>query len=174
MKRDFIKYIKTLDEKGLAAELQKLYSKFPKIKKYYEMELSPNTDKVVAEYKVKIKKEYFRTNGNFGSAKSGVTRKLIAEFKKISIYENDVIELWVYRTELMVKYLIDRNYYNETFYGSLISSYETTCKLIVKEKLEMDFEPRCYQMVETIKGFSWSLSDELQRVYEVYFGEFTK
>jgi hypothetical protein len=173
MKRDFIKYIKTLDEKGLAAELQKLYSKFPKIKKYYEMELSPTTDKIVGEYKVKIKKEYFRPT-SLGKARSGVSRQLISEFKKIAIYESDVIELWVYRTEMMAAHVAKRSYIKEALYNSLVSSYETTCKLIVKEKLEAEFEPRCRTVINTVYNYGWGLPDRLKEVYEAYFGKFTK
>ena len=170
MKRIFIKFINTLDEQDLAKELQKLYTKFPEVKKYYEMELSPTTDKVVEQYKAKIKKGYFKPNGNFGRAKSSVSRKVIAEFKKIAIHQSDVVELWVYRTELMAKYVVERDYYSETFAGSLISSFETCCKMIVKERLESEFEPRCKEIV-VLTHELWGLPDELQRVYEEYFGE---
>lgn len=170
MKRIFIKFINTLDEQDLAKELQKLYTKFPEVKKYYEMELSPTTDKVVEQYKAKIKKGYFKPNGNFGRAKSSVSRKVIAEFKKIAIHQSDVVELWVYRTELMAKYVVERDYYSETFAGSLISSFETCCKMIVKERLESEFEPRCKEIV-VLTHELWGLPDELQRIYEEYFGE---
>jgi hypothetical protein len=169
MKRIFIKFINTLDERDLAKELQKLYTKFPEVKKYYEMELSPTTDKVVEQYKAKIKKGYFKPNG-FGRAKSSVSRKVIAEFKKIAIHQSDVVELWVYRTELMAKYVVERDYYSETFTGSLISSFETCCKMIIKERLESEFEPRCKEIVILTQEL-WGLPDELQRVYEAYFGE---
>lgn len=171
MKREFTKYIKSLDEKERYEELMKLYTKFPEIKKYYEMELSPNTDKIVNQYKAKIKKEYFKPSGNYGRAKSGVTRKLINEFKKISIYPSDVIELWVFRTEMMVKYVVQRNYYSETFFKSVATSFETSCKLIVKEKMETNFQNRCYKIVEVSNDF-WGLSEEIQWIYEQYFGEF--
>lgn len=173
MKRAFIKYLKSLDEKELYKELMKLYTKFPEIKKYYEMELSPNTDKIVAQYKTKIKKVYFKPNGNFGRAKSSVSRKVITDFKKIAIYKSDVIELWLYRTEMMTKYLVDRNYYSETFYKSLATSFETTCKLIAKEKMETEFEARCHGIVLATSGF-WGLSEELQWIYEQYFGKFIR
>lgn len=173
MKRAFLKYIKNLDEAELVKELQKLYGKFPEIKKFYEMELSPSTDKVVAEYKAKIKKEYFKPSGKFGRGKSSVSRKLIAEFKKITIYESDVIELWVYRTEMMMKYIVDRDYYSESFHKSTTISFETCCKLIIKEKMETEFEPRCHEMIMLVDDF-WSLPKELEYIYEQYFGKFIR
>ena len=173
MKRAVIKYLKSLDEKELYQELMKLYTKFPAVKEYYAMELSPNTDKIVAQYKAKIKKVYFKPNGNFGRAKSSLSRKVITAFKKIAIHESDVIELWLYRTEMMTKYLVDRNYYSETFYKSLATSFETTCQLISKEKMETAFKTRCHDIVNAVSGF-WGLSEELQWIYEQYFGKFER
>jgi hypothetical protein len=168
MKREFTKFIKTLDEDSLAKELQKLYNKFPEIKKYYQMELSPTTDKVVNEYKVKLRKEYFRPT-SLGRGKSSVSRKLIAGFKKIAIHQSDVIELWVYRTELMAEYTMKRNYIKEAFSNSLVSSYETSCKLIVKERLEIQFAPRCKTIIDTIQDYGWGLPEELEYIYKQYF-----
>lgn len=173
MKREFIKYINALDEEDLVKELQKLYTKFPTIKKYYAMELSPSTDKIVAQYKTKIKKVYFKPNGGFGRAKSSVSRKIIAEFKRVAIHQSDVIELWVYRTEMMTKYVVGRNYYSETFFKSIAISYETTCKLIAKEKMETEFEPRCHEIIDSVSDF-WGLPEELQWIYEQYFGNFNR
>ena len=81
MKREFTKYIKSLDKTGLYKELQKLYSKIPEVAKYYEMDLSPNTDKIVAEYKKKLKNEYFPTRG-YGKARNGISRRIVLNFKK--------------------------------------------------------------------------------------------
>lgn len=173
MKRAFLKYIKNLDEAELVKEIQKLYTKFPAVKKFYEMELSPTTDKVVAEYKSKIKKEYFKPSGNFGRGKSSVSRKLITEFKKITIHQSDLIELWVYRTEMMAKYVVERNYYSENFYKSVASSFETCCKLITKEKMAREFEPRCHDIIERVYDF-WGLPEELEYIYEQYFGKFIR
>lgn len=173
MKREFTKYLKTLDEKALVVELQKLYSKFPMVKKYYEVELSPNTDKIVDEYKVKIKKEYFRGN-SLGRARSSISRKLIAEFKKIAIHQSDVIELWLYRTEMMAAYTMKRSYIKEAFHNSFVRSYEATCEFITKEKLESQFEPRCYEIVKTVEDYGWGSFDELEYIYEQHFGKFIR
>jgi len=168
MKRAFLKYIKNLDESDLQKELQKLYTKFPEVKKFYEMELSPTTDKVVAEYKAKLRKEYFRPN-RLGRARSGVSRKIISEFKKIAIHPSDVVDLWLYRTELMAEYTMKRSYIKEAFYNSFMISYETTCKLIIKESLSDQFDTRCQNIIKTVEDYGWGLPEELEYIYNQYY-----
>lgn len=56
MQQQFTKHIKSLSKEELIKELQMLYTKFAPIKKYYEMELSANPQRVLADFKAKIKK----------------------------------------------------------------------------------------------------------------------
>lgn len=174
MKAAFTKFIKSLDEKGLYNELQRLYTKIPEVKKFYEMELSPNTDKIVAEAKAKLKKEYHPARG-FGKARSSVSRKIVLDFKKIAIHQSDVIDLWLYRTEMMAQYTLDYGDMDEPFYNSLIAGFEAGCKLIEKEKLEKAFERRCHEIIDAIYGkVGWGLDYDLITVYEDYLGEFVR
>lgn len=171
MKRAFLKHIKSLEEADLVKELQKLYTKFPEVKKFYEMELSPSTDKVVEQYKLKIKKVYFKPN-SLGRGKSSISRKVITDFKKIAIHQSDLVELWVYRTEMMAAYTMKRSYVKEAFSNSFIISYETTCRLVAKERLETQFAPRCKEIINTIQDYGWGLPEELEYIYKQYFGGF--
>lgn len=170
MKKEFTKYLKSLNEAELYAELMKLYTKFPVVKQFYAMELSPNTNKIVEQYRTKIRKIYFKPSGGFGHGSSGDSRNIISNFKKIAIYQSDVIDLWLYRTEMMAEYLVRLGYYNESYFKSVATSFETACKLIVKEKLEMQFEYRCRKIVESLTN-CWGLSSEVKWIYERYFGK---
>jgi len=103
MKKELNKYLSSLSEKELIKEVKKLYDKFGDVKKYYEMELGDNSEKILAEYKAKIKKEYFPTRG-YGRARNSVSRKVVLDFKKIAIHQKDVVELLLYRVEMMLKF----------------------------------------------------------------------
>ena len=135
MKREFNKYLKSLDKDGLTKELKKLYDKFDLVRKYYEIELSQNSDDVLKEYKLKLKKEYFPARG-YGSARSGASRKIISEFKKVSVHQSDVVELLLYRTEMMLEYTLAYGDIDMAFYNSLCSSFSQACKIITKEVLQ--------------------------------------
>lgn len=169
MKKEFTKYIKSLDEKGLYKELQKLYSKIPEVAKYYELELSPDTTKIVAEYKKKLKNEYFPSRG-YGKARSSISRRIVLDFKKISVHPSDLIDLWLYRTEMMVKYTMSYGDIDEPFYNSLVTGYEAACKIIEKERLQQHYAIYCKEVVEPLSDIGWGVHDDCMEVYEDYIG----
>ncbi len=90
MKKELNKYLNSLSEKELIQEIRKLYDKFNSVKKYYELELSDNSGKVLTEFKSEKLEPYFRfycqdlidKTYNFGW---GVYYDLVAEFKELLI-----------------------------------------------------------------------------------------
>lgn len=170
MKREFNKFLKTLSEKELIKELQALYSKFEPVRQYYQLELSQDTTVVVREYRQKIKKEYFPNRG-YGAARSGVSRKIILDFKKISVHAKDVIELWLYRTEMMLEFSIAYGDMEEAFYNSLTSGFEQACKLIQSECLHQEFKTYCQELIAKSYNLGWGVSFDLDYYFENCFGE---
>ena len=160
--------MKTLTEKELIKEVKKLYDKFDSVKKYYELELGNNSEKVLAGFKLRIKKEYFPNRG-YGHGRSSVSRKVITDFKKISIHPKDLIELILYRTEMMLDFTNAYGDINESFYNTLEGSFEQACKLIKKEKLEGYFKKYCEELVGKSKHLGWGVSDSMNYMYEEYF-----
>ena len=167
MKREFTKYIKSLDKEALYKELQKLYSKIPEVKKYYEMELSPNTQKIVEQYKKKLKNEYFPSRG-YGKARSGASRKIVTDFKKISVHNADLIDLWLYRTEMMVEFTMAYGDIDEAFYNSLASGFDAACILIQKNKLEKQYHIYCQEIMRSLADIGWGVYDDLDDIYNQY------
>lgn len=164
MKKDFNKYIKSLDEEGLTKELKTLYDKFPLIRKYYKTELSEDSSAVLAEYKAKLKKEYFPTRG-YGKASSGNSRKVVTEFKKVSTHSSDLVELWLYRTEMMLEYTLAYGDIDEPFYNSLYTGFAEACKLIGKEALHKHYQDDCLKLVNMSEELGWGVYDDLYGEY---------
>ena len=157
-----------MTDKELIAEIKKLYDKFESVKKYYQLELSGDSEKVLSEYKSKIKKEYFPNRG-YGRARSSVSRKVITEFKKISIHPKDLIELILYRTEMMLEYTNAYGDIDEPFYNSLCKSFEQACNMIKQEKLEPYFKDYCNELVGKSSYLGWGVSYSMRDMYEEYF-----
>lgn len=170
MKREFNKYLKTLTKKELVAELQKLYTKFDPVRQFYQLELSDNSEAVLAEFKAKINKEYFPLRG-YGAGRSSVSRKVISEFKKISIHSKDVVELLLYRVERMLDFSIAYGDMEEAFYNSLVSSFSEACKLIKKEILESDYKEHCRKLIGLSNNLGWGVYDDLDVYFVECFGE---
>jgi len=167
MKRALNKYLKTLSKDELIQEVKKLYDKIGEVKEFYKMALSSDTSKVVEEYKEKIKKEYFPQRGD-RAARSSVSRKVISDFKKISVHPKDVIELLLYRTEIMLEFTAKYGDIDEPFYNSLESSFAEACKLIKKEFLQENYQMYCQELVSKANPFGWGVYDNLKDTYEEY------
>jgi len=167
MKRELTKYLNSLTTEELQREVKKLYDKFGLVRKYYELELGDNSEKVLAEYKERIKEEYFPKRG-FGKARSGESKKVISEFKKIAIHKKDVIELLLYRTEMMIDFTAEYGDINEQFYDSLESGFKEACRLIEKEKLKPYFRNTCQELVSKTVDFGWGIYYNLIDIYQKY------
>lgn len=138
--------------------MKKLYDKFDNVKKYYELELSDNSDKILLEYKKKIKKEYFPPRG-YGKGRSSISRKVILDFKKISVHKKDEAELWLYRVEVMLEYTLQYGDIDESYYLTLENSFVDACEIIGKEKLKKYFNEYCLELISKASNFGWGVHD---------------
>lgn len=170
MKRELNKYLSTLSDKELIKEIKKLYDKFPAVQAYYGMELSPDTEAIVAEYKQRIKEEYFPKRG-FGKASSSASNKVIADFRKIAVHKKDLVDLLLYRAEMMLEFTNDYGDMDEPFYNSLGTSFRKGCELIKKERLESYYRTYCQELVNKARNFGWGMYDELYTYYHECFEE---
>ncbi|WKN42694.1 DUF6155 family protein [Tunicatimonas pelagia] len=170
MKTELNRYLKALDKKELEKEVKMLYAKFKEVKKYYELEFSQDTTAVLNEFKAKIKKEYFPKRG-FGRASNQASRRVVGDFKKISIFKKDVIELLLYRVEIMIAYTKAYGDIDEPFYNSLESSFEEACKLIEEEKLKEEYSSRCREIIDETYPFGWGLYDGLKYSFDNHLGD---
>ena len=168
IRSELSKYLKSLDREDLEKEVKTLYTKFKEVKQYYEMELSGDTSRILTEYKERITKEYFPKRG-FGQARSGVSRKVINDFKKVSIIKKDVIELILHRVEMMISYTDAYGDMNESFYNTLVRSFDEACQLVQQERLEDIFKEDCIRLMDAASSFGWGVYDGMHYTYEAYF-----
>lgn len=166
MQKELNKYLNSLSEKELKQEIKKLNKKLDSVKKYYQLELGHNSEQVLAEFKKKLKKEYFPSRG-YGRASSREAQKIIAEFKKISVHQKDLISLMLYRTEMMLDFTLEYGDIDESFYNSLILSFEKVCKLISKEVLQPYFKESCQELISKTYPIGWGVSTEMK----IYFNQ---
>lgn len=164
IKPELNKYLKSLEKHALEAEVKKLFSKIPAVKQYYELELAAASSNVLEQYKAKIRKEYFPGRG-FGNARSSVSRRVVLDFRKISVFPRDVVELWLYRTEMMLDYTLAWGDMNESFYNSLCISFEEACYLISEEELKNEFQEYCSRLLEKASELGWGVYDSMLYAY---------
>lgn len=167
MKRELSKYLKELNKKELEQEIKKLFDKFKDVKDFYAIELSNDTSAILNEYKARIEKEYFPKRG-YGEARSSVARKVISDFRKISIFKTDLIDLILFRVEIMLKYTLAYGDIDEPFYLTLENSFEQACKLIQKEQLQDQYKDLCMTLAKQSERFGWGTYREMAYIYKTY------
>lgn len=168
-KRELTKYLKQATKAELEKEVKKLYDKFKEVKSYYEIEFTSDTTEIVNKHKAAIKKEYFPSRG-FGKARNSVSRKVITDFKKIAVFQKDVIDLLLYRVEMMLKFTNAYGDIDEAFYNSLERSFDDACRLIHKEKLIDAYKIYCKELIDQTSHFGWGVTDAMEYSFSQYLG----
>jgi hypothetical protein len=93
-------------------------------------------------------------------ARNAVSKKYISEFKRMSIFTKDVIDL-LYRTAIMIEFTLLDSDIDEPLSNSLVSNYEEACQLIKKEKLVQEYQPYCQELMGKTYEMGWELYDDL-------------
>lgn len=164
------KHLDELEKKELVEEVLKLYTKFSQVKEFYQMELSEDTKAFVESYKKKIKAIYFPARG-YRYPRASAIRRLISKFKKVAVFDYDVVDLLLYRVENGIAYSKTFGGIDEAFYTSIESSYDEALKLIIKSNLLSEFKDRCQEIVNGSEYIGWGFHDNLSDAYEECFGE---
>ena len=160
--------MKDLTREELIKEVEKLYSKFPQVKTFYDVDLTGDTSLLLNTAKSKIKNEYFPVRGN-PKARSGEVRKIISEFAKVSVYPKEVIELYLFRFEMAVKFTNTYGDINEPFYDAASNAYAKALKLIEKHGYNSEFKEQCKSLMEETDDIGWGFSDIVRQLYFSHF-----
>jgi Family of unknown function (DUF6155) len=163
------KHLQNLRKEDLVEEILKLAKKFKEVKNHYEMDLGGQEKQaeIVAEFKQKIKKQYFPTRG-YGDPKASEVRKILSDFKKISIFPYDIVDLTLYRVEMAVNFTNAYGDIDEQFYNSTENNYEDALKIIRTNGLEAHFINRCMTIAHNCQNIGWGFGDTMNDLTEEY------
>ncbi len=166
------KHLQELTKDELVEEVVKLSKKFKDVKSWYEMELGDSRQQtaLLDEVKAKIKKQYFPSRG-YGSPKAAVVRKLMLDFKKISVFPYDLADLLLYRVEQAVAFTAAYGDIDERFYIATETAYEDALKLMKAHGYEAQFRDRCDEILRATRHMGWGFYDTLKEVTGEYLGE---
>ncbi|MCU0392149.1 MAG: DUF6155 family protein [Thermoflexibacter sp.] len=166
-KSQFEKHLQSLGPAGVYREILMLFSRFDQVREYYESALADSSE-ILAEYKAKLQKEYFPKRGD-GKARSSEARKIVSKFKKVAKNVEDVIDLILYRVEMMLAFTNAYGDIDMPFYDTLCRAYEEACKLIVKHNLQEKYKAQCEEMIDKTHNFGWGVTDDMEQTFEEYF-----
>lgn len=117
--------------------------------------------------KEKIKKQFFPARG-YGNPKAAEIRKLISDFRKVSVFPFDVVDVLLFRVEQAVDFTNAYGDISEAFYTATESAYEDALKLISTHQLKDHFLDRCLTIQHKTEHIGWGFADEIDRLTEDY------
>ncbi len=162
------KYLNQYPKEELILQITELHKKFKDVKSYYEVSMNPNSIKVKEEAKKKITK-CFSLNINVGAPLNlREARKIITDFKKLSLPDENVIDLMLHYVERGIIYTNSFGDIDMPFYNSVAGMSYDACMLIQKNNLQGSFNDRCLKMCKDTKGIGWGFHDELCFYYEKF------
>ncbi len=166
------KHLQSLTSDELVAEILKLVKRFKDVKTYFDMELGDSAQQaaIVEGVKQQIKKQFFPARG-YGNPKAAEVRKLISDFRKVSVFPFDVVDVLLYRVEQAVDFTNAYGDIDETFYTSAESAYEDALKLMSTHNLKDHFRNRCRTIQQKTDGIGWGFGDEIGQLTEQYLNE---
>ena len=149
-KSQFFKHIKELNINELQQELLSLYDKVPEVKKYYSMELGDEKERT--KLYVKAKKEIAAKYATKSYRKPRRPRiqkvnKILSEMKKSSIFDHEMIDLYLYDVETALLFSIQYHFFSKVLSNHLQSIFKKAILLIQGQQLQDMFHERCQQIV---------------------------
>lgn len=153
-KRELKKYINSLTKKQLEEQVIDLYTRFKPVKEYYNFVFNPNEEKLIIECKFKINKEYFPINGRKPKKRRSVAQKYIKKFKLLGVNPYLLADVMLYNIEVAQKYEAN-NKVNDSFYTSMLKSFEEAINYINENSLKSDFNDRLTKIIIHTEEYNW-------------------
>ena len=154
-KRELKKYLKTLKKKYLEEQLIDLYARFKDVKVYYDFIFNPKEDKLLEACKIKISNEYFPLSGRKAKARRSVAQKYIKHFLTLGVEPSIISDVMLYNIEIAQTYSAQKNKIHDSFYKSMLNSFEQAIYYIKQESLFDNFKTRINTIVEEIENQNW-------------------
>ncbi len=163
-KRVLKKHLKELTKEQLTDQILDLYHRFKEVKTFYDFSFNPQEDKLIADARFKISKEYFPVGRRRPKARRSVAQKLIKHFLQLELEAGLLADLMLYNVELMQSFSAIRNPSQESFYKSAFNSFKEAVEFIQRMGLENDFRERVAKIEQESDRQHWFNAEAFYRV----------
>ena len=169
-KRDLKKYLHELDKSQLEEQIMELYDKFSPIKVYYDFVFNPKEDTLLKECKIKISNEYYpaRTSGKPRRPKMrrSVAQKYIKHFILLGVDSFIVADVMLYSIEIAQTFSAEKPVKSETFYKSMLSSFEQAVRFMIANGILEDFKSRIVAISKETNQQNWFNKEEFNAIID--------
>lgn len=169
-KRDLKKYLAELNKQQLEEQILELYEKFPAVKTYYDFVFNPKEDTLLKECKIKISNEYYpqKTSGKPRRPKMrrSVAQKYIKHFILLGVDPFIIGDVMLYSIEIAQTFSAERLVKPESFFKSMLSSFEQAIKFMIANGILEEFMPRIIAISDEARQQNWFNKEEFNAVIE--------
>lgn len=146
----FNKFVNSLSEDELRAELKAIYGKIAELKKHYAMELGSDADrkKLFDKSKKDIRNLLYIGDKPRKRPRIQKIKNILKEQAKLSVFQHETADLYLYAAEMQMKYIYSRYTAVKAVYNNCLLNYETACDLILQLSLQDDFKSRCTKLAD--------------------------
>lgn len=159
-KRDLKVYLKELKKKQLEEQILDLYDRFNEVKTFYNFVFKPKEDKLLEDAKFKISKEYFPVNNRKPKARRSVAQNIIKHFMQLGVDAYIVVDVMLFNIEVAQRFSAQKEIKQESFYKSMLKSFEQAVEFIDENKLRAEFNDRILNIITTTKQQNWMNFEE--------------
>lgn len=162
------KFLTQLSKEELETEIGNLFEKYEQVQQHYTQDLGSDHDRqrLLLEYKEKMRK-LFGTNRRLPLITA--MKKIVNDYKKISIFPYELAQLMLYRIELSLELYQELGFLAIAFHNSTITAYEEVCELIRDNLLFTQFEKEMEQIICNKGRKTNYLGPDLVEVYNRYW-----
>lgn len=165
-KREFKKYIHTLNKKQLEEQIEDLYARFKDVKTYYDFAFNPKEDKLLEEAKIKISREYFPINTRKPKMRRSVAQKYIKHFLTLGVDVPVIADLMLYNIEVAQTFSSQWYIKQDSFYRSMLTSFIQVLEFVDKNGFLSEFEKRILGVINEAKEQRWINHQSFTRAFE--------
>lgn len=167
-KRDLKKYLGELDNRQLAEQVVSLYEKFPEVKVYFDFVFNPREEKLVADAKAKILNEYFPKKSKRAKLRRSTAQKIIKHFLNLGVDASSIADVMLYSIETAIRYSARRDIRYESFYKSILTSYEQAIRFVISNQIQSDYRGRLDAIKAEVQRQGWGNSLEFGRLGDMF------
>jgi hypothetical protein len=162
-KKALVKHLDKSEKEDIVREVLTLFDKFKNVKEFYTAELSDDANPMLERYKKKITEAYSSANPKERRTNINVNR-LIKEFRKISIYEHDLVDLMLHRVECGVMAFGRSNNRSATFYNCIANTFGDAVKLISATDSGDEFKQRIHKILNSSASGKFEIQGRMKKI----------
>jgi hypothetical protein len=170
-KRDLKKYLQELDKSQLEEQIIELYERFNPIKVYYDFVFNPKEDTLLKEAKIKISNEYFPPAAASGKPRRpkmrrSVAQKYIKHFLLLGVDPYIITDVMLFAIEIGQTFSAEKPVKAESFYKSMLNSFEQAVRFMITQGILEDFKPRLEAINQESFRQNWFNKSEYEAIIE--------